>query len=231
MQIFISGEVEQWERKAAALLVPLSDEEESDEDDRGGEDDMEEGEGDMDRESGGYVTLEQLSALLDDADTVGAALPTRGALSAAVGLAREWLRALEALQGRALFPHETAATALLARARRLPLRLLEVAALRRHLRAARRWSRAAAFLFLPLRTPCTTLLPALRPRASEHADRTVVDDELADHTPADIVASFKQAEATEMAYIKELRSVYANYIIVQRKRALSIFYTNIMKGM
>ncbi|CAH0731719.1 unnamed protein product, partial [Brenthis ino] len=200
-------QVEDWERRAKAILVDTKDTNATAGKSRDSE---------SSSESEEHITVAELDALLAEGEDIEAALPSHHALHTAATHARDWLAKVEEMQSKELYPYMHSVEALARRGAALPLALLEKRQLAAALASARDWQQGAADMFLKKNWPYS-LLEALSPRTEcgppgrrrgrgDAPEAGLLKHFSEDATPTEIVAAFKQAEQRELAAIKELRT-------------------------
>ncbi|XP_069362582.1 lysine-specific demethylase 5 isoform X2 [Maniola hyperantus] len=196
-------QVEDWERRARAILIDTS---------------APRGRESIDSLTEEHTTLTELDALLTEGDDIDAALPSHHALHTATAHAKDWLAKVEEMQSKELYPYMHSVEALSRRGASIPLPLLEKQQLSTALQSAKDWQRGAADMFLKKNWPYS-LLEALSPRTEcggatrrrGRGEAPSLEGGLLKHfsedaTPTEIVAAFKQAEQRELSAIRELRS-------------------------
>lgn len=110
------------------------------------------------------VSLKSARLLLAASERIPATLPTRQTLATAVSHAQDWLKSLQEVQARDLYPYCHSLEELLRRARSIPLKLEESGDVSAALDEAKEWRRGAADIFLGAGKD-KNLMEALCPRA------------------------------------------------------------------
>ncbi|KAG5885696.1 hypothetical protein JTB14_002310 [Gonioctena quinquepunctata] len=159
--------------------------------------------------------LIQVDKLLKEASKISCFLPTEGHLFDSMKKARDWLRMLEEMNSAEYYPYFSAMEELIKKGHSLTLHLVEVDRMNDYLVMATSWKEKTSRAFLRKNSSCT-LMDALSPRISlsngiktkkgknSEEEPTILLTNAMD--PAAVVAVFKDAEDTEMALLKKLRT-------------------------
>nr|CAI5832447.1 unnamed protein product [Callosobruchus analis] len=160
--------------------------------------------------------LIQVDKLLKEASKISCFLPTESLLFDSMKKARDWLRLLEEMNSAEYYPYFSAMEELIKKGRNLALHLVEVDRMNDYLVLATGWKEKTSRAFLRKNSSCT-LMEALSPRIAmpnspkPKKGRSTEEDTCVQLTntmdPAAVVAVFKEAEDTEMALIKKIRSI------------------------
>ncbi|KAH8298131.1 hypothetical protein KR018_007096 [Drosophila ironensis] len=173
--------------------------------------------------------LVEIEQFLKSAGEINGQVPSHGLLKDALRKAREWLRAVEQLQQNNHVTYCHTLESMIDRGLNIPIQLEELNRMQGHLKSAHQWKDNTACAFLKKGT-FYTLLEVLMPRAdpinidSDLKPRFKVksalefampspsnvafptqDDFLKEKNPAEIVASFKNAEERELLDMRDLR--------------------------
>ncbi|CAH1965004.1 unnamed protein product [Acanthoscelides obtectus] len=160
--------------------------------------------------------LIQVDKLLKEASKISCFLPTESLLFDSMKKARDWLRLLEEMNSAEYYPYFSAMEELIKKGRNLALHLVEVDRMNDYLVSATNWKEKTCRSFLK-KNSCCTLMEALSPRiAMPNSTKPKKGRNAEEETciqlsntmdPAAVVAVFKDAEDTEMALIKKIRSM------------------------
>ncbi|XP_017023940.1 lysine-specific demethylase 5 [Drosophila kikkawai] len=153
--------------------------------------------------------LTEIEQFLKSAGDINGQVPSHGLLKDALRKAREWLRAVEQLQQNNHVTYCHTLEAMIERGLNIPIKLEELSRMQGHLSSAHQWKDNTACAFLKKGT-FYTLLEVLMPRADAiNIDSDLKprfqDDFLKEKNPAEIVASFKNAEEQELLDMRDLR--------------------------
>ncbi|XP_068151533.1 lysine-specific demethylase 5 isoform X2 [Drosophila tropicalis] len=153
--------------------------------------------------------LSDIEQFLKSASEINGQVPSHGILKDALRKAREWLRSVEQLQQNNHVTYCHTLETMIERGLGIPIQLEELSRMQGHLNSAHQWKENTACAFLKKGT-CYSLLEVLMPRADAvNIDSDLKprfqDDFLKEKNPAEIVATFKNAEEQELVDMRDLR--------------------------